>query len=126
MFSYSQLNASQQPRQGVVPGIDPGMRMAGFEPASDMRGERRLAAQVQPVDLGHDLGGRPVMLRQIIDDCGHYEGLFLVARADRRLINDEVPKRALSQYTALKMRVWDDVRPLGRDNPLAPLVVLTP
>jgi hypothetical protein len=66
------------------------------------------------------------VLRQIIDDCGHYEGLFLVARADRRLINDEVPKRALSQYTALKMRVWDDVRPLGRDNPLAPLVVLTP
>lgn len=66
------------------------------------------------------------VLRQIIDDCGHYEGLFLVARADRRLINDEVPKRALSQYTALKMRVWDDVRPHGRDNPLAPLVVLTP
>ncbi len=66
------------------------------------------------------------VLRQIIDDCEHYEGLFLVARADRRLINDDAPKRALSQYTALKMRVWDDVRPSGRDNPLAPLVVLAP
>lgn len=66
------------------------------------------------------------VLRQIIDDCEHYEGLFLVARADHRLINDEAPKRALGQYTALKMRVWDDVRPFGRDNPLAPLVVLTP
>ena len=65
------------------------------------------------------------VLRQIIDDCEHYEGLFLVARADRRLINDDAPKRALGQYTALKMRVWDDVRPLGHDNPLAPLVVLT-
>lgn len=65
------------------------------------------------------------VLRQIVDDCEHYEGLFLIARADRRLINDDIPKRALSQYTALKMRVWDDVRPHGRDNPLAPLVVLT-
>jgi len=25
---------------------------------------------------------------------------------------------------ALKMRIWSDVRPEGRDNPLAPLVVL--
>jgi len=24
----------------------------------------------------------------------------------------------------LKMRIWSDVRPEGRDNPLAPLVVL--
>jgi hypothetical protein len=24
----------------------------------------------------------------------------------------------------LKMRIWDDVRPEGRDNPLAPLVRL--
>ena len=63
------------------------------------------------------------VIRQVIDDAEHLEGLFLAVLADARLINDEVPKRALSQYAALKMRVWDDVRPQGRDNPLSPLVV---
>ena len=66
------------------------------------------------------------VLRQVIDDSEHFEGLFLVAVGDARLINDDAPKRALSQYTALKMRVWDDVRPQGRDNPLSPLVVIAP
>ena len=66
------------------------------------------------------------VLRQIIDDAEHFEGLFLVAMGDARLINDDTPKRALSHYTALKMRVWDDVRPHGQDNPLSPLVVITP
>jgi hypothetical protein len=42
------------------------------------------------------------------------------------LLNDEVPRRALSQYTALKMRLVDDVRPRGQDNPLSPLVVIAP
>jgi len=64
------------------------------------------------------------VIRQLIDDAEHLEGLFLTVLADRRLINDDVPKRALSQYTALKMRVWDDVRPQGQDNPLSPLVVV--
>ncbi len=64
------------------------------------------------------------VIRQVIDDTEHFEGLFLVAIGDARLINDDMPKRALSQYAALKMRVWDDVRPLGRDNPLAPLVII--
>jgi hypothetical protein len=66
------------------------------------------------------------VLRQVIDDCEHFEGLFLVAVGDARLINDDAPKRALTQYTALKMRVWDDVRPLEQDNPLSPLVVIAP
>ncbi len=66
------------------------------------------------------------VLRQVIDDCEHFEGLLLVAMGDARLLNDDVPKRALSQYTALKMRVWDDVRPHGQDNPLSPLVVIAP
>lgn len=64
------------------------------------------------------------VIRQLIDDAEHLEGLFLAVLADPRLINDDVPKRALSQYTALKMRVWDDVRPQGQDNPLSPLVVI--
>jgi hypothetical protein len=33
-------------------------------------------------------------------------------------------RRSLDAYLALKMRIWSEVRPEGRDNPLAPLVVL--
>lgn len=63
------------------------------------------------------------VLRQVIDEAEHFPGLFLVALADDAFLSDD-PRRSLSQYTALQMRVWDDVRPLGGDNPLAPLVRL--
>jgi hypothetical protein len=66
------------------------------------------------------------VLRQMIDDSELFEGLFLMVLANARLLNDDVPRRALSQYTALKMRVVDDVRPRGQDNPLSPLVVIAP
>ena len=36
------------------------------------------------------------------------------------------PRRALGQYAALQMRVWPDVRPGDRQNPVAPLVWLAP
>lgn len=61
------------------------------------------------------------VLRQLIDDAEHFPGLFVAALADDAFLNDD-PRRSLSQYTALQMRVWDDVRPQGDDNPLAPLV----
>lgn len=63
------------------------------------------------------------VLRQVIDDAEHFSGLFLVALADDELLNDN-PRRSLMQYTALQMRVADDVHPHERDNPLAPLVRL--
>ena len=63
------------------------------------------------------------VLRQLIDDSEHCAGLLLVVLADQALIGDD-PKRSLDAYLALKMRVWSDVRPQSRDNPLAPLVVL--
>lgn len=63
------------------------------------------------------------VLRQLIDDAGHFAGLLLIVLADEALIGDD-PKRSLGAYQALKMRVWDDVRAEGRDNPLAPLVRL--
>ena len=63
------------------------------------------------------------VLRQVIDDAEHFSGLFLVALADDALLNDN-PRRSLMQYTALQMRVADDVHPHERDNPLAPLVRL--
>lgn len=63
------------------------------------------------------------VLRQLIDDIEHFAGLLLVVLADEALIGDD-PKRSVDAYQALKMRIWDDVRPEGRDNPLAPLVRL--
>jgi hypothetical protein len=63
------------------------------------------------------------VLRQVVDDSEHFAGLLLVVLADRALIGDDT-KRSLDAYLALKMRIWSDVRPEGRDNPLAPLVVL--
>jgi len=63
------------------------------------------------------------VLRQVIDDAEHFSGLFLVALADDALLNDN-PRRSLMQYTALQMRLSDDVHPHERDNPLAPLVRL--
>ena len=61
------------------------------------------------------------VLRQLIDDVEHFPGLFVAALADDAFLNDD-PKRSLSQYTALQMRIWDDVSPKDGDNPLAPLV----
>jgi hypothetical protein len=61
------------------------------------------------------------VLRQVIDDAEHFPGLFVAVLADEAFLSDD-PRRSLSQYTALQMRVWDDVRPQGGDNPLAPLV----
>jgi hypothetical protein len=61
------------------------------------------------------------VLRQLIDDAEQFPGLFVSVLADDALMSDD-PRRSLTQYTALQMRVWDDVRPLGGDNPLAPLV----
>ena len=61
------------------------------------------------------------VLRQVIDDSEHFPGLFVAVLADDAFLSDD-PRRSLGQYTALQMRVWDDVRPQAGDNPLAPLV----
>jgi hypothetical protein len=61
------------------------------------------------------------VLREIIDDAGHLPGLFVVALADEAIVAGD-PRRALAQYAALQMRLWPDVRPGDRQNPLAPLV----
>jgi P-loop Domain of unknown function (DUF2791) len=63
------------------------------------------------------------VLRQLIDDSEHCAGLMLVVLADQALIGDD-PRRSLDAYLALKMRIWSDVHPEGRDNPLAPLIIL--
>ena len=62
------------------------------------------------------------VMRQLVDDAERFAGLLLVIIADETLI--EVGwRRSLDAYVALKMRIWDDVRPEGRDNPLAPSAV---
>lgn len=65
------------------------------------------------------------VLRQMIDDAEHLSGLFVAVLADGAFLSDD-PRRSLGQYAALQMRVWDDVRPRGGDNPLAPLVRIAP
>jgi hypothetical protein len=65
------------------------------------------------------------VLREIIDDAEHLPGLFVVVLADAALIAGD-PRRQLAQYAALQMRVWPDVRPGDRQNPVAPLVWLAP
>ena len=61
------------------------------------------------------------VMRQLVDDAERFAGLLLVIIADETLI-EVGSRRSLDAYVALKMRIWDDVRPEGRDNPLAPLV----
>jgi hypothetical protein len=61
------------------------------------------------------------VLRELVDDIDDMPGLFLVVLADAALTAGE-GKRVLDQYVALKARIWPDVRPGGRQNPLAPLV----
>ena len=63
------------------------------------------------------------VLRQLIDDAEAFEGLLVIVLADDTLTGED-PKRSLNAYDALKMRVSDDVRATGRDNPLAALVRL--
>jgi hypothetical protein len=62
------------------------------------------------------------VLRQFIDATDELEGCLIVVIAPPALLDDE--KRGLSRYTALQMRVWDEVRDSQRANPLAALVRL--
>ena len=63
------------------------------------------------------------VLRELIDGTEHLPGLFVAVLADAAFATGD-PRRALSQYAALQMRVWPDVRPGDRQNPVAPLVWL--
>jgi hypothetical protein len=65
------------------------------------------------------------VLRQLIDDAERYQRFALVAAGGPGLI-DGHEDRVIGQYQALQMRIWDDVRSRTRDNPVAPLVRLTP
>jgi hypothetical protein len=64
------------------------------------------------------------VLREIIDDIEHLPGLFLLGLADQTLVAGD-RRRTLDTYKALEMRIWPDVRPGDRQNPLAPLVTVS-
>lgn len=63
------------------------------------------------------------VLRQLVDDADLFERLFVLVFADQVFIGDD-RKRSVDAYTALKMRIWDDVRARAQDNPLAPMVII--
>ncbi len=63
------------------------------------------------------------VLRQFIDATDELEGCFMVAIAPTAFLTDE--KRGLVKYTALKLRIWDEVRDRRRANPLSSLVRLS-
>lgn len=62
------------------------------------------------------------VLRGFIDDTDEAENLLLVALAGPGLLDD--PKRSVDNYTALKMRIVDEVHDRTRDNPLNAMVRL--
>lgn len=64
------------------------------------------------------------VLRQFIDDVDQVEYLFVGVVAGPGLLDD--PRRNLDNYTALKMRVVDEVRDRDRPNPLNAMVRLDP
>jgi len=65
------------------------------------------------------------VLRQLVDAADQFERFFVAVFADHAFIGTD-PKRSVEAYTALKMRIWDDVRARAQDNPLAPMVVIEP
>jgi hypothetical protein len=64
------------------------------------------------------------VLRELIDDLEHLPGLFILGLADQGMIAGD-RRRTLDTYKALEMRIWPDVRPGDRQNPLAPLVTVS-
>jgi hypothetical protein len=63
------------------------------------------------------------VLRQLVDDVDLFERFFVAVFADRAFIGSDV-KRSINAYTALKLRIWNDVHAREQDNPLAPMVVI--
>jgi Protein of unknown function (DUF2791). len=64
------------------------------------------------------------VLRQLIDATDELAGLFVAAQVPAVLVHDE--KRGLPAYTALQLRVADEVRDRRRVNPYAALVRIGP
>ena len=91
---------------------------------------RRLTRTASVVAEGMRYSSGAVMdayevLRQLVDDTDLFERFFVAVFADNAFIGDD-RKRSVDAYTALKMRIWGDVRARAQDNPLAPMVIIAP
>jgi hypothetical protein len=60
------------------------------------------------------------LVRQMIDAVDEFEGLFVAVQVPAVLVNDEA--RGLPAYSALRLRVADEVRDRSRVNPYAAMV----
>ncbi len=60
------------------------------------------------------------LLRQFLDASDDMEGLLMVVLTPPEFLSDV--RRGVDRYEALKLRVWDDIRPKHRQNPLSSLV----
>ena len=60
------------------------------------------------------------LLRQFLDTADEIEGMLMVVLTPQEFLTDS--RRSVDRYEALKLRVWDDIRPKHRQNPLASLV----
>jgi hypothetical protein len=64
------------------------------------------------------------LIRQLIDGTDEFEGLLVAVLLPQELVNDEA--RGLPAYSALRLRVVDEVRDRHRANPYATLVRIGP
>jgi hypothetical protein len=64
------------------------------------------------------------LVRQLIDGTDEFEGLLVVVLLPPDLVNDEA--RGLPAYSALRLRVVDEVRDRNRTNPYATLIRIGP
>lgn len=60
------------------------------------------------------------LVRQLIDGTDEFDGLFVAVVLPQDLVHDET--RGLSAYSALRLRVFDEVRDRFRANPYSTLV----
>jgi transposase-like protein len=60
------------------------------------------------------------LVRQLIDGMDEFEGLLVAVLLPQGLVNDEV--RGLPAYSALRLRVVDEVRDRHRTNPYATMI----
>ena len=63
------------------------------------------------------------VLRQFIDGTDEVESCLIVVIAPREFLTDE--RRGLKRYSALKLRILDEVRDKNRQNPFSSLVQLS-
>lgn len=104
-------------------------RVVGAGLVLDLDLSRLATSRRPPLDerLGHYYSKAAVLdayevLRQLVDATDHLRGVFVAVTMPPALVSDEA--RGLPAYSALQLRVVDEVRDRRRTNPYAALVRL--